>query len=288
MNISHFSRSVLCAVICISSALAHENKDHYQQIECTIIPIVPSSTEHEAEAHHISHPHIPAPRGLRASGNFATSTNWSGYVAANKLSSPKKGSVTAVSGSWVVPTLTSTPDHSYCAFWVGIDGYSSSTVEQIGTEHDWSNGAQQGYAWFEMYPGGSYVINGFPLNPGDLISASVEYTGKSTFVMVLHNDTRRVSTTIPTTYTKSSVAQMNSAEWIVEAPYLNKILPLSDFGTAHWSSCMATISGIAAHLKNSSWQNQGIEMITNSGAAKAIPSAIASDDASFTVTWKHE
>jgi Peptidase A4 family len=292
MNVFRFSRSVLCAAICVSSIAAQHGKDHdrsdYQQVECTIIPIVPSSTEHEGEVHHISHPHIPAPRSLRSSNNFAESTNWSGYVAANKLSSPKKGSVTDVSGSWVVPTLRSTPNHSYCAFWVGIDGFSSSTVEQIGTEHDWNNGAQQNYAWFEMYPGGSYVISGFPLNSGDLISASVEYIGNSTFVMVLHNDTQHVTTTVPTSHTKSSSAQMKSAEWIVEAPYLNEILPLADFVTAYWSNCMATISGITANLKNSSWQNEGIEMITNSGAAKAIPSAIASNDSSFTVTWKHE
>lgn len=292
MNIYRISRNVVYAVLCISSVFAHDdnhiNREGYQQIECTIVPIVHSSGERATEAHNISHPYIPGPESSRTSRALATSTNWSGYVAANNLSSPRQGSVTAVSGTWVVPTLHSTPDHTYCSLWVGIDGYNSSTVEQIGTEHDWSNGAQQNYAWFEMYPGGSYSINGFPLRPGDVISASVKYTGNSTFVMTLHNDTRQVTTTIPTQYTRSTVAQMKSAEWIMEAPYLNGILPLSNFGVAHLSKCMATINGVAARLKNSSWQNMGIEMITNTGAAKAIPSAIASDNASFTVTWKHE
>ena len=34
------------------------------------------------------------------------STNWSGYGDATNLSAPATGSVTAVSGSWVVPTVT--------------------------------------------------------------------------------------------------------------------------------------------------------------------------------------
>ncbi len=292
MNIYRISRNILCAILCISSVFAHDdnhiNREDYQQIECTIVPIVHPSGERTAEAHYVSHPYIPAPESARTSRTLATSTNWSGYVAANRLSAPQQGSVSAVSGTWVVPTLKPTPDHTYCSLWVGIDGYNSSTVEQIGTEHDWNNGAQENYAWFEMYPGASYAINGFPLHPGDVISASVRYIGNSTFVMTLHNDTRRVTSTIPTQYTRSSVAQRKSAEWIVEAPYLNGILPLSNFGIARLSKCMATINGVAARLRNSSWQNMGIEMITPTGAAKAIPSAIASDNASFTVTWKHE
>ena len=42
---------------------------------------------------------------------------------------------------------------TYSSVWVGIDGYSSNTVEQIGTEQDVSaNGKTSYYAWYEMYP----------------------------------------------------------------------------------------------------------------------------------------
>src|SRR5271166_4368093 len=69
------------------------------------------------------------------------STNWSGYGAATNLSAPATGSVTAVSGSWVVPTVTGSRRGTvYSAAWVGIDGLSDSTVEQLGTEQDVSNG----------------------------------------------------------------------------------------------------------------------------------------------------
>src|SRR4051812_35832181 len=74
----------------------------------------------------------------------AYSTNWSGYAAVTNLSSPAPNSVTAVSGSWVVPTVTgSRQGSSYSSAWVGIDGFSDSTVEQIGTEQDVINGVPQ-------------------------------------------------------------------------------------------------------------------------------------------------
>ena len=60
-------------------------------------------------------------------------------------------SVSYVAGSWVVPTV-STKTNGYSSVWVGIDGYSSSTVEQIGTEEDVVNGKATYYAWYEMYP----------------------------------------------------------------------------------------------------------------------------------------
>ena len=56
----------------------------------------------------------------------STSSNWSGYAA-----SAPANSVSYVAGSWVVPTASS-KTNGYSSVWVGIDGYNSSTVEQIG------------------------------------------------------------------------------------------------------------------------------------------------------------
>ncbi len=171
---------------------------------------------------------------------------------------------------------------------MGIDGYSSSAVEQIGTEHDYRKGKQAHYAWFEMYPRASYEIVGFPVRPGDVISASVVYAGSNIFTLTLHNVTRNVATIVPNKYTLSTTAKRSSAEWIVEAPYLNGILPLSNFGTAHLLGCTATINGITASLKNGSWPKIAIEMVTNSNVPKAIPSAVGVDNQSFTVAWAHK
>jgi len=281
MNNNFARYSILLSMIMSSSLLAGRNSHDYQEIECTIVEI-------DKKEMTCSHPHIPGPRSARVPSGQTTSTNWSGYAAASKLSKPKKNSVSAVSGSWIVPTIVPTETDAYSSLWVGIDGYGSPTVEQIGTEHDSIGGVQQDYAWFEMYPGGSYLINGFPLNPGDVISASVIYTGNNTFVMTLMNDTQKVSYTIPTRYTKSSTALRESAEWIIEAPYLDRILPLSDFVTAYMWGCMATINGVTAPIGNNSWQNIGIEMVTTNSAPKDLTSALLPDKGSFFVTWQQQ
>ena len=87
--------------------------------------------------------------GSTTTGSAVQSSNWSGYAAETNLNDPASGAVTAVSGSWVVPKVTPTSNSStaYSSVWVGIDGYSSSTVEQIGTDSDVVNGQVQYYAW---------------------------------------------------------------------------------------------------------------------------------------------
>src|SRR5580658_1628945 len=57
------------------------------------------------------------------------STNWAGYA-------DTAGKYTSVSASWTQPTGTCRSGDQYSAFWIGIDGYSSSTVEQTGTGVD--------------------------------------------------------------------------------------------------------------------------------------------------------
>jgi hypothetical protein len=102
------------------------------------------------------------------------------------------------------------------------------------------------------------------------------------------NDTRRVSVTIPTSYTISHTAQRSSAEWIAEAPYSNGILPLSHFGTAHFSNCVATINGVQGAINYHVDKDDALTMITANGAPKAVPSALSANGQAFTVTWDHE
>ncbi|HEX4069182.1 MAG TPA: G1 family glutamic endopeptidase [Candidatus Babeliales bacterium] len=227
-----------------------------------------------------THPHIPVKEG--------TSQNWSGYAAVTKLSHPTTGSVSAVYGSWVCPTLSSATHNTSCSLWVGIDGYSSNSVEQLGTEHDWYNGHQSNYAWFEMYPNYSYEITGFPANPGNIISASVVYQGNGVFVLSIANLTAGVHTTIPTSYTVSHTAQRSSAEWILEAPYSGSILPLSHFGTVHFSNCTATINNVHGAINNSHWADDKLIMVTATGSSKAVPSSLTSGGQAFSVKWYHE
>ena len=71
--------------------------------------------------------HAPNVR-LRA----GTSTNWAGLNAV----AGAPGSFQNVSASWTQPAVTCTVADSYSAYWVGLDGDTTSTVEQLGTEAD--------------------------------------------------------------------------------------------------------------------------------------------------------
>jgi hypothetical protein len=227
-----------------------------------------------------TYPHIPVKQG--------TSQNWSGYVAGINLSKLKRHTVMAVYGSWIVPTLAESSQDTWCSLWVGIDGYGSDSVEQIGTEHDWHNGQQQDYAWFEMYPNYSYQIVGFPVGAGDVITASVEYEGDDIFLLSIANVTAGVHTTIPTSYTTAPNVRRSSAQWIVEAPYARGVLPLSHFNTVYFSNCAATISYMHGPINNKHWKNDMLTMVTAKEAAKAIPSALSAHGQDFSVAWQHE
>lgn len=215
-----------------------------------------------------------------------SSLNWSGYAATGA-----PGSVTDVQGSWIVPTIQGTcpSTNQYSSHWVGIDGYSSSTVEQTGTDSDCQGGAPTYYAWFEFYPQPSFRIS-MAIHPGDVMSAQVSRSGSHFKVTI-------TDTTTGASFSKTKVvssAQASSAEWITEAPSSSGgILPLADFGTVQWgtdntkigSTNFATIAGVTGAIGSFGSSVHQITMVTSSGAVKASPSSLSSDGTSFTVTW---
>jgi Peptidase A4 family len=217
-----------------------------------------------------------------------SSTNWAGYAVTGA-----KGSVSSVVGSWTEPAATcSSSGAQYAAFWVGIDGYSSTTVEQTGTEADCSHGTASYYAWFEFYPSPSRLVSAVPIHAGDVISASVTYsTTTAKFTLTLKDVTTGKSFT-KTGAVKS--AKRTSAEWIAEAPYSGGILPLTDFGTFNFGydntsvsgTNDATVSGTTGDLGSFSTA-VAINMVevSNSSVTKASTSAISTDGTSFSVTW---
>src|SRR5689334_10107653 len=92
-------------------------------------------------------------------GNIAaneSSLNWAGYAVTAQVDS-----VTRVRGSWIEPSVScpvsSTPEAA--VFWVGIDGFASSTVEQTGTIAECLNGVASYSAWYEFYPNSSVFIS---------------------------------------------------------------------------------------------------------------------------------
>lgn len=238
--------------------------------------------------------------GIRSlSDSSYSSTNWSGYAVTGAT-----GSVTSASGSWSVPAVTAGASPStayYSAFWVGIDGFSSSTVEQTGTISEIQGSTATYYAWYEFYPSPMYQIASITIHPGDVISASVAYIGSikgffgrttSEFtVTITDKTTGRTYTTMGTV----SNAARSSAEWIAEAPSSSRgVLPLSNFGTANFGSdtthvtatCDATVGGVSGQISAFGSAVQTITMVTNSGVTKAATSALSTDGTSFSVTWK--
>lgn len=211
------------------------------------------------------------------------STNWSGYAVQTNLNSPQSGVITDVKGTWNVPLVQSSPT-GYSAVWVGIDGYSDGTVEQIGTEQD-SNGTP--YAWFEMYPKMSYRITGFTINPGDSITAEVEYTGNGAFTLTI-TDNSVINNSNPeffSTTQRNHNAQRNSAEWVVEAPYSGGILPLANFVTVPFTGASFTdSSNNTLPIDATGWQYDPMEMVDPSGGT-AAPSNLTNSGTAFSVTY---
>jgi hypothetical protein len=233
------------------------------------------------------HRHAPAIIHERH-GKNATSTNWSGYAVTGA-----NGSVTNVKGSWIVPTVTclaGAPD-SYSSLWVGIDGFNSTTVEQIGVDADCVSGTPTYSAWFEFYPHWPSTINTVEVAPRETISAEVSYSAKGQFTVTLTNVSRQQSFSIST---KMPQAKLSSAEWIVEAPWSSRVLPLANFGTASFGqnythqdgTCNVTVNGKAGPIGSLDPENViQIDMVTTSGVLKAQTSPLSGRSTSFTDTW---
>jgi len=225
------------------------------------------------------------------------SSNWSGYAVAT---SP--GAVTDVKGSWTEPALQSpSAANTYSSFWVGIDGYNSSTVEQIGTcLYTNASGQAVYYAWYEMYPQEAMVsitttttnrkthqtTTTDPVYPGDTMNASVQYTGSNTFLMTITDDSQGWTFAISQAVSIPPAAQ-SSAEWIAEAPSSSSgVLPLADFGTVSFSAASATISGTTGPIDSTAWPAGNpiaIDMVGSSGI-EAYPSVIVDNTSGTTTT----
>jgi hypothetical protein len=217
----------------------------------------------------------------------STSTNWSGYAVTGT-------SFTLAVGSWVVPTATCTSGDLYASFWVGIDGYSSSSVEQTGTDSDCVGKNPSYYAWYEFYPNPSFEISSLAIKPGDHMAAKVAYNG-SEFTITIKDETTGKA------YSKSSTvrgAQRSSAEWITEAPCCTGnggILPLADFGTVLFGEDSTGVSS-TNYAKDSTTSGAigafpaaDIEEINKTGSSTSPQlstcTTLSSDGTSFSCTW---
>jgi hypothetical protein len=217
--------------------------------------------------------HGPARHLRRITYTTAYSTNWAGYAASGSA-----GDFSSVSANWSQPAVTCAPgETSYSAYWVGLDGYNSKTVEQIGTASDCQNGTPKYYAWYEMYPKFGAICS-LKVSAGDAITASVSYDrGSAQMRLKLVDGSDTCTATAKAT---GSMAR-SSAEVIVEAPSSNhgpgSTLDLADFGTVSFTG--ATVDG-AKFAKSSPDE---IIMGTKD-SVNAQPSSLTKGR--FSVTWE--
>lgn len=178
--------------------------------------------------------------GPNYSVSNSLSLNWSGYAV-------DITGVTSMSGTFTVPTVSGPGSvnglPTDVSVWVGIDGYSTGTVEQTGISGSYTSSGASYYAWWEMYPRASNKIHSMTINPGDIITASVNFNGGGSFTLSIADTTNGQSftTTVYAPVGGRDAAQRGSAEWIVErAATISKgyltILPLATFDSTTFTN----------------------------------------------------
>ena len=192
--------------------------------------------------------------GRRRNMTQVGSDNWSGYADIN-------GTYSSVSSTWTEPSVSCTQSSgsggflglfgtaggyntTYSSFWVGLDGYASSSVEQTGTAADCTGSGPTYYAWWEMFPAGENQLSStqYPVSAGDTMTGTVTSTSASSYTLSLTDAQHHWTFSMPVS--GSSYAR-SSAEWVAEAPSSCSLLfcsalPLSNFGQVTFSNARAT------------------------------------------------
>ena len=220
--------------------------------------------------------------GARVGGTASISSlNWAGYAAHRA-----GAQFTDVRGSWTQPVVRCPQGGTYSSFWLGLDGYPSDHVEQVGTGADCVQATMPSYyAWYELYPG-PRVRMPMVIRPGDRIEAEVGHGGGGTSLRLRNLSAGRA---FATTH-QGPTGPLASAEWVAEAPSACSgagctVLPLADFGTVAFSGCSADgAPGSSGTITSTAWSSDALTMVTRSGVVIAQPSDVTADGASFSVS----
>src|SRR2546426_5464783 len=218
------------------------------------------------------------PKVSYAISSMDVSSNWSGYLVKTCI-----GCVYDVQASVKIPHFTCPKLNAIAAFWVGIDGSGSNSVEQVGVIDDCTARRCGFYAFWEWYPIRGYTHEGAYVQENDTLILEVKFEGHE-FTGTI-NDVTQGWTYTDTNQTVVPDAQRLSAEWIVEAPLVDgTIVPLADFDKAYFSNCRATIASRNGSLE--SFPLVQLTMIDNRKLVKAEPVLpLTGDGGSFSVCW---
>ena len=230
-----------------------------------------------------NHPTLMLAHPTRSHGSNAVtqgdSYNWSGYADTSTTAQ----TFTKVSGAWTTPSVTCTAEDTITSEWVGLDGATTSTVEQDGTIGWCFEGTPTYFTWYEMYPAGTIEV-GTTLAPGDKITASV--TRASTkYTLKLTDATHTANSFTKTATCALATCLDESAEWIGERPSFSiGIAPLADYGTWKLTNGAETAGGTAGTIGSYATVDE-LTMIDATGSYNlSAPSALTGGKA-FTATW---
>jgi hypothetical protein len=251
-----------------------------------------TTTAPRIRTHLLTRAHVALPRThlpqLKAGAAVTYSGNWSGYGALAK----KGVALRYVQADWNIPSVScprsalGSGGEAFNSDWVGLDGLTSSTVEQTGTTTFCNGGTTPSYyAWYEMYPAAPITMS--DVGPGDAIDASVYFDGTA-YEIALKDVTTGGSLKVTQKCSSSSLCENSSAEVIAEDPGASApVLGLADFGQENFTSAQVTSrNGTRGTLAASSlWTSMQIDMKnTTSGHVLATAGPLLGGQ-SFAEAW---
>ena len=138
--------------------------------------------------------------------------------------------------------MTCSAEDQITSNWVGLDGFNSCTVEQLGTISWCFQGTPTYFTWYEMFPAGTVEV-GTTLKPGDKITASVTRTGTSYALKLTDSTTSGNNISVTKTCALATCVD-TSAEWISERPSFSiGIVPQAHYNAFKLTSGSVTANG---------------------------------------------
>jgi hypothetical protein len=228
---------------------------------------------------------------------------WSGYVVTSLRETPI--SYTHVTGTWREPTVQcgSRDAGASSAVWVGLGGYGTRSLEQVGVNANCdAKGRPLYFAWYEIVPDIARDIP-YRVLPGDVIHASVDVASLDLVALRVTNRTRHWTFSRKINW---GATDNLSAEWVTEAPTNCRrldcrVASLADFGHVRFHDIAATGGGTTGTISNPRWTaiwirlvpgtqsafglNTFVRAVSPKSHAGATPGRISKDGSAFGISW---
>ena len=223
-------------------------------------------------------------RVLGAGGTTAISlANWAGYADVSTTNQE----FTRVSGSWTTPSVTCSAEDQVTSDWVGLDGLTDLTAEQLGTISWCYEGKPVYLTWYEMYPNPNGATQvGVTVQPGDKITASVTRSGTK-YTLKLTDATNTANSFTTTATCALTTCKDTTAEWISERPTFSiGVVPQAHYNAFKITNGTETAGGTSGTI-GSFATNEAITMVDATGAYALGTVSPLTGGNSFSTTWKN-